>query len=136
MPTFLPEFHAACVEAVNIRIKQNIYMCVYVGNYIYTICRIKICIWIQTDIGAWAYIFAVVEQSSASCLAIKRLTLPPPWPSPPQPLAFSKVISTSVFPGPGGRLWGLSVRSCARQYHCSLLPQDKVQRKTSGCVLS
>lgn len=62
--------------------------------------------------------FGVVGQSSALCPAIQRpptcLTLAPPWPLPPQPVVFSKVISTSVFPGQGGRLWGLSVCPCAR----------------------
>lgn len=40
MPTFLPEFNAACTEVVNTRIKQNLYMCVYIMQLYLAICRI------------------------------------------------------------------------------------------------
>lgn len=68
--------------------------------------------WIKIE-GHVPVYFGVVGQSRALCPAIQCpptcLTLPPPWPLPPSPVVFSKVISTSVFPGLGGRLWGQSV---------------------------
>lgn len=51
MPALLSEFSAAHVEAVNIRIKQNI------CNYICVICRIKT--HMDIEIGAHAYRFGV-----------------------------------------------------------------------------
>lgn len=59
MLSLLPEFNALCLEVVNMRIKQYIYVCDYICNYICAIWRIKVYIWIQTDIGACACIFDV-----------------------------------------------------------------------------
>lgn len=124
---------------------SKIYVCVsvHICNYISAICRIKIYIRIWLDIGACACIFGAWLGQSRTVLHAQPssalppcLTLPPPWPLPAQPLAFSKVISTFAFLGLGGRLWGLSVPPCAKQHCCSLPPEDKVQRETSGCVLS
>lgn len=69
-------------------------------------------IWIKIE-GHVPVYFGVMGQNSALCLTIQPLptclTLPPPWTLPPSPVVFSKVISTSVLPGLGGRLWGQSV---------------------------
>lgn len=93
---------------VSIKIKQK--KNVYIRSCICGICSVKMYMWIKGNVPVY---FGVVGQSSALCPAAQHpptcLTLPPPWPLPPPPVVFSKVISTSVFPGLGGSVWGLSV---------------------------
>lgn len=109
MLILVPERNVACMVTVSIKTKQktNVYIC----SYICGICTIKMYMWIKIE-GRVPVYFGVVGQSSALCLAIQCpptcLILPPPWPLPPPPVVFSKVISTSVFPRLGGSLWGLS----------------------------
>lgn len=109
----LPELNVACTVTVSIKIKQktNVYIC----NYSCGICTVEMYMWIKIE-GRVPVCFGGVGQSSALCPAIQCppscLTLPPPWPLPPPPVVFSKVISTPVLPRLGGSLWGVGLSVC------------------------
>lgn len=124
IPTLLPEFNAAHTEVVNVGMKQNLYMCVCFMQL--HLCNMQIIHMIQIEVRVPVYSACVCGDGAEQCFTPSHQVLSNlPHSSSSMTITtttsgFSKVISSSVFPGPGRRLRGpcVGVRGSAAAACC------------------